>query len=77
MSDVEALATERDVEAICKEQNSVSPYDGSNIQFTSGTTGKPKATILSHRSLVNNSRQVHIIRYCKNIITIIYNKRIT
>ncbi|XP_033225375.1 medium-chain acyl-CoA ligase ACSF2, mitochondrial isoform X2 [Belonocnema kinseyi] len=57
ISDVEALATKRDVEAICKEQNSISSYDGSNIQFTSGTTGKPKAPILSHRSYVNNSRQ--------------------
>lgn len=52
------LATKKDIEEICKEQKAVSPYDGSNIQFTSGTTGKPKAAFLSHRSLVNNSRQV-------------------
>lgn len=48
----------KEVEAVCKEEKSVSPYDGSNIQFTSGTTGRPKATLLNHRALVNNSRQV-------------------
>lgn len=58
MTDVINLATGKEIEAICKEQKSVSPYDGSNIQFTSGTTGKPKATFLTHKSLVNNSHQV-------------------
>lgn len=57
LTDVVNLATKKDIEEICKEQKAVSPYDGSNIQFTSGTTGKPKAAFLSHRSLVNNSRQ--------------------
>ncbi|XP_051170711.1 medium-chain acyl-CoA ligase ACSF2, mitochondrial [Leptopilina boulardi] len=57
LTDVINLATGKEIEAICKEQKSVSPYDGSNIQFTSGTTGKPKATFLTHKSLVNNSHQ--------------------
>ncbi|KIW21632.1 hypothetical protein PV08_02212 [Exophiala spinifera] len=31
-------------------------HDVCNLQFTSGTTGNPKAAMLSHHSLVNNSR---------------------
>lgn len=56
--DVEGLPSRIEVDAIAKEQGATSCYDGSNIQFTSGTTGKPKAALLSHRGLVNNSRQV-------------------
>ncbi|MBN9100937.1 MULTISPECIES: AMP-binding protein [unclassified Pseudonocardia] len=33
-----------------------SPESPAMIQFTSGTTGHPKAVLLSHRSLVNNAR---------------------
>lgn len=29
--------------------NSVSPYDVCNIQFTSGSTGNPKAAMLTHQ----------------------------
>jgi fatty-acyl-CoA synthase len=32
------------------------PDDPAMIQFTSGTTGRPKAVVLAHRSLVNNAR---------------------
>lgn len=32
------------------------PGDPAMIQFTSGTTGRPKAVLLAHRSLVNNAR---------------------
>ncbi|XP_043682131.1 medium-chain acyl-CoA ligase ACSF2, mitochondrial [Vespula pensylvanica] len=55
--DVESLASKIEVEAVSAEQGNVSSYDACNIQFTSGTTGKPKATLLSHRSFVNNSEQ--------------------
>lgn len=34
---------------------SVQPDDPCNIQFTSGTTGQPKGTVMSHFSYVNNS----------------------
>ena len=37
----------------------VDPYSNSNIQFTSGTTGRPKAAGLSHYGLVNNAIGVH------------------
>ncbi|KAK2586052.1 hypothetical protein KPH14_012049 [Odynerus spinipes] len=55
--DVESLASRIEVEGVAAEQDNVSCYDPCNIQFTSGTTGKPKATLLSHRSLVNNVAQ--------------------
>lgn len=55
--DVEALASRTEIEGIAARQDEISCHDGANIQFTSGTTGKPKATLLSHRSLVNNSMQ--------------------
>ena len=32
-----------------------SPSDPVNIQYTSGTTGKPKGVLLTHRNLVNNA----------------------
>ncbi|CAK9820967.1 Medium-chain acyl-CoA ligase ACSF2, mitochondrial [Anthophora plagiata] len=55
--DVEEIASRSEVERIAAEQDQISCHDGNNIQFTSGTTGRPKATLLSHRSVVNNSKQ--------------------
>ncbi|XP_076766731.1 acyl-CoA synthetase family member 2 [Xylocopa sonorina] len=55
-SDVEALPSKIEVERIAAEQDQISCLSGSNLQFTSGTTGKPKATLVSHKSLLNNSR---------------------
>lgn len=34
------------------------PNDAVNIQFTSGTTSKPKAACLSHRSILNNGNSI-------------------
>lgn len=34
----------------------ISPHDVANLQFTSGSTGSPKAAMLTHHNLVNNSR---------------------
>ncbi|XP_072756269.1 acyl-CoA synthetase family member 2, mitochondrial isoform X1 [Anoplolepis gracilipes] len=56
-ADVEASTTKAEVDAIAAEQSDISCDDGCNIQFTSGSTGKSKATLLSHNSLVNNSKQ--------------------
>ncbi|KAF9889611.1 hypothetical protein FE257_007119 [Aspergillus nanangensis] len=36
----------------------VAPSDVLNLQFTSGTTGSPKAATLTHRNIVNNARFV-------------------
>ena len=36
----------------------LTPYDPINIQFTSGTTGKPKGATLSHYNIVNNANLI-------------------
>lgn len=43
------------IKSIEKYHSDVQMDHGCNIQFTSGTTGKPKATLLSHFNCVNNS----------------------
>lgn len=43
-------------EALAERQASVASDDMSMIQYTSGTTGKPKGAMLTHRSTVNNAR---------------------
>lgn len=35
-------------------QQYIQPDSGCNIQFTSGTTGQPKAALASHYNYVNN-----------------------
>jgi fatty-acyl-CoA synthase len=34
------------------------PHDVTNIQYTSGTTGSPKAVLLTHHNLLNNGRVI-------------------
>ncbi|KAK5206372.1 hypothetical protein LTR20_006804 [Exophiala xenobiotica] len=43
-------------EPLAECSNHFSAHDVCNLQFTSGTTGNPKAAMLTHHSLVNNSR---------------------
>jgi len=57
-AEVEISATKAEVDAINAEQDKISCHDECTIQFTSGSTGRSKATILSHMSLVNNSKEV-------------------
>ncbi|XP_044268322.1 medium-chain acyl-CoA ligase ACSF2, mitochondrial isoform X2 [Tribolium madens] len=48
------LATNDSIAQIRKYQRYISPDDPCNLQFTSGTTGKPKAALTSHFNMVNN-----------------------
>ncbi|MEQ5870888.1 AMP-binding protein [Sagittula sp. NFXS13] len=41
---------------LAARQAQVAPNDISQIQYTSGTTGKPKGAMLTHRSTLNNAR---------------------
>ncbi|CAN8100927.1 unnamed protein product [Discula destructiva] len=45
-----------DASKLYKHQTKVSTYDVCNLQFTSGTTGNPKAAMLTHHNIVNNAR---------------------
>ncbi|RZC39358.1 acyl-CoA synthetase family member 2, mitochondrial, partial [Asbolus verrucosus] len=48
------LATNDSLSNIKKYQYCISSDDPCNLQFTSGTTGKPKAALTSHFNMVNN-----------------------
>lgn len=41
-----------------QRQESLSPYDTANMQYTSGTTGFPKGVMLSHISISNNGYHI-------------------
>jgi len=51
-------SSETDVAEIQTLHRKIQPDDGCNIQFTSGTTGKPKAALLSHYNFVNNGYHI-------------------
>lgn len=48
--------SELPADPLAAAQASVSPYDTCNLQFTSGSTGHPKAAMLTQHNLLNNSR---------------------
>ncbi|KAH1013300.1 hypothetical protein HUJ04_002308 [Dendroctonus ponderosae] len=53
--DVLNMATEAQVDKVRKLQGSIDPDQLCHLQFTSGTTGQPKAPMQSHFQIVNNS----------------------
>lgn len=46
--------SEENIRRMKEIEGRIQPEDITNIQFTSGTTGSPKATMLSHFNLLNN-----------------------
>jgi len=54
-SDVVKMGTEDDRVKLSKIEKNVMPDDPTNIQYTSGTTGKPKGATLTHHNIVNNA----------------------
>lgn len=56
--ELEALGAARQSGQLAKVERALRPEEPINIQFTSGTTGLPKAVTLSHRNILNNARFV-------------------
>ncbi|KAB0802824.1 hypothetical protein PPYR_05010 [Photinus pyralis] len=52
------FANETSIREIRANQQHVTPESLANIQFTSGTTGQPKAATVTHHNVVNNSLSV-------------------
>uniref|UniRef100_A0A182QK02 Medium-chain acyl-CoA ligase ACSF2, mitochondrial n=1 Tax=Anopheles farauti TaxID=69004 RepID=A0A182QK02_9DIPT len=57
-SELYELPSEREISKIEFLQPKISPDTGVNLQFTSGTTGQPKAALMSHFGFVNNGLHI-------------------
>lgn len=53
--DIMDISNEDEIELLEKNVENISPDAACNIQFTSGTTGLPKATLVSHNAIVNTA----------------------
>jgi fatty-acyl-CoA synthase len=51
----DSLGADTDGALVAKAAENLRPDDAINVQFTSGTTGKPKGATLSHRNILNNA----------------------
>lgn len=58
VNEIKKLAAAVSAEEFVQRQNSLSPYDTVNMQYTSGTTGFPKGVMLSHISISNNGYHI-------------------
>ena len=56
------ISSENEVARIENLQPLISPDSPCSIQFSSGTTGQPKAAVLSHFSFINNANSVGILQ---------------
>ena len=55
-NDLTAVGSKIPGDALSTLETLISPYDVCNLQFTSGSTGNPKAAMLTHYNLINNAR---------------------
>ncbi|XP_050079094.1 medium-chain acyl-CoA ligase ACSF2, mitochondrial [Anopheles maculipalpis] len=57
-SELFELPSEQSISKVENLQAKISPDSGVNLQFTSGTTGHPKAALMSHFGFVNNGLHI-------------------